>query len=143
MDGNGGQVQKFASTGSVPLKPPKKRQSIQFSEGEPSRAAGKSKVVPMSAADNQSDAPSVMSRTTVSAFHKALARGQEYEEHSLSLLRRLLLIVSVSIIGLSLATMSISKTVIAGGVASAIELCSGGDRSIAQQVHRGLPSSHA
>lgn len=75
-----------------------------------------------------------MTKSTVSAFHKALKRHEKAEEHSLSLLRRLLALVSLSVLVLSVATTTMSKTVVMDGVSSAVALCLGGDRAIQQQV---------
>lgn len=74
------------------------------------------------------------SKSTISAFHNALERGQAHEESSLVLLRRLIIIVAMATVGISLATMSISKTAISNGVRSATMLYIGGDRLMAQQV---------
>jgi hypothetical protein len=74
------------------------------------------------------------SKSTISAFHNALERGQTHEESSLVLLRRLIIIVAMATVGISLATMSMSKTAISNGVQSATMLFIGGDRLMAQQV---------
>lgn len=61
-------------------------------------------------------ASSMGSKSTISAIHKAIQIAKSYDEPSLIVLRRLLMIVLLMVVALSIATMDKSKSVIQGGL---------------------------
>ena len=80
------------------------------------------------------DASSMGSKSTVSAIHRAIEIGKAYEEPGLLILRRLLLVVLVMVIGLSLATMDMSKAVIREGFDGVTITRYEGKRQVLHQV---------
>ena len=106
--------------------------SDSVAKGSGKSGGASSKVHPVDAgiAENAS----VASRSSVSVFHKAIESGKAYEEHSLVLLRRLLIVVSLVVVGLSLANMAISKAVITNGLENIQLTALEGDRQAQQQV---------
>jgi uncharacterized lipoprotein YehR (DUF1307 family) len=97
-------------------------------------AVKSSRVLPVVANDAVSEGASVQSKSTVSAFHRALEKGLLRPDPVLTALRRLLFAVCVVIVGLAMATTSISKTVLDKGVQSAVTLTLVGDRLVTQQA---------
>lgn len=90
-----------------------------------------SKVVPMS--DNHSETQSLQSKSSVAMFHKLNENGKGYEEHSLVLLRHILIFVSMVVCGMSIASMTMSKDVIGKGVSGVITTALEGERQTYQQ----------
>jgi hypothetical protein len=93
-----------------------------------------SRVLPVVANDAVSEGASVQSKSTVSAFHRALEKGLLRADPVLTVLRRLLFAVCVVIVALAMATTSISKSVLNSGVQSAVTLTLIGDRLVTQQA---------
>ena len=94
-----------------------------------------SKVYPVDEGlEARSATSSIQSKSSVALFHKAVEHSDKYEEHSLVLLRRLLIIVSLFVCAMSVATMQISKRVITEGMDGAIVTAQAGARQINQLV---------
>ena len=84
--------------------------------------------------DNASEGgASSASKSTVTAYHRALDLGYSFEERKLSLLRKLLGVVSLCVIGLSIVTVVMSLSSVAAGVRSAETMWQLGARAVAQQ----------
>ena len=71
---------------------------------------------------------------TAWSFHKAIQNGKATEESSLKLLKRVLLVVSLTVAALSLIAMSISRTVVQQGVSDISTLDLEGKRIAFHQV---------
>ena len=84
--------------------------------------------------DNRSDGGSQMSRSSIAMFHKALSKGSAKEERSLLVLRQLLVIIVVLVSAMSIATMEISKDVIADSISRLHAQDLDGDRLKLQEV---------
>ena len=124
---------------ATPVGPRKRKVlGVHLADSVPKSDEKSSKVAPNSDArsskDGHSDALSSISRSSVSLFHKTLESGKMVEEQILVLLRALLIVVTLFILGMSLATMVVSK----GDIAKAIEHVHltglEGTRQIKQQV---------
>jgi hypothetical protein len=103
--------------------------------GAQSKGLGSSKVQPIDhGPEFDRETGSISSKSTSSSIHKAIENGKSYEEHGLVLLRKLLMIVSVFVVALSMATMTISKNVISGGVDSVHLTALEGSRETYHQV---------
>lgn len=83
--------------------------------------------------DSRSEGGSQMSRSSAALFHKHLASTSQ-EEPSLVMLRRLLLVISVLVSAMSIATMEISKGVILDSVHRLQSQDLDGDRTKLLQV---------
>lgn len=92
-----------------------------------------SKVVPM---DNHSENLSVQSKGSVAMFHKLVESGKYVEEHSLVLLRRILIVVSLVVLAMSLAAMQLSKAVVRNGMQNVVLTSLEGERQTYVQVSR-------
>lgn len=85
-------------------------------------------------AENRSQSSAGLSKATASGLHRMIEAGLHVEDGILTLLRRLLVVLSFVVIGLSLATTIISKGVISQGVSAATLATMKGDLPVIQQV---------
>ena len=84
--------------------------------------------------DGGSEGASVSSRSTVTAFHKAIEHGQGEEDPILRVLRYLLAVVSVCVIALSVVNTVIFGNVVGQDVRTGDSIALAGQRAVAQQV---------
>lgn len=112
----GSKPQLLKKRSSMRMGQPRAKPSgVQFNEA--AAAGGRTaKVLPLdSHADGDADhdgGQSVMSKSSNQGYHAAINNSKSREESSLVLLRRLLVIVTVAVVGLSLVTMTMSKSIV-------------------------------
>lgn len=103
-------------------------------EGTPARRSSKVAPAATPEPENRSQSSAGLSKATASGLHRTIEAGLHIEDTILILLRRLLVLLSFIVIGLSLATTIISKGVISQGVSAATLATKKGDLPIIQQV---------
>lgn len=110
------------------------KQVLRFdhNDGVPSaKQARSTKVLPITANDRDggaSESASVLSRSTVSTFHKVIENSHDYEEHSLTILRWLLMAVIAVVLALSMSTMTMARKTISDGMVSIMGTALEGER---------------